>query len=147
VDGSTKRQRSGDKKAEVARQKGRGFGGFVVSDFILEEAQPMIGNSPQVAEKTPAQNAAKPFIKGPIDLEWVQRACQSNAAELAWYLHYKSGILGATACIQIRPSECSKFGLGDKARQRQVDRLENAGLITADKGNGRCPIVQIVCDD
>ena len=147
MDGSTKRQRSGDKKAEVARQKGRGFGGFGVSDFILEEPQPMVCHSPRVVEKDPARNATKPFIKGPIDLKWVQRACQSNAAELAWYLHYKSGILGATACIQIRPSECSKFGLGDKARQRQVDRLENAGLITADKGNGRCPIVQIVCDD
>ena len=147
MDGSTKRQRSGDKKAEVARQKGRGFGGFGVSDFISEEPEPMVNHSPQVVEKSPARNATKPFIKGPIDLKWVQQACQSNASELAWYLHYKSGILGATACIQIRPSECSKFGLGDKARQRQVARLENAGLITADKGNGRCPIVKIVCKD
>ena len=147
MDGSTKRQRSSDKKAGVARQKGRGFGGFVVSDFISEEPQPMVCHSPQVAEKTPEPNATKPFIKGPIDLGWVQLACQNNATELAWYLHYKSGILGAAACIQIRPSECSKFGLGDKARQRQVDRLENAGLITADKGNGRCPIVQIVYND
>ena len=144
MDGSTKRQRSGDKKAEVERQKGRGLGGFVVSDFILEEPKPMVCHSPRIAEKTQAQDVPKPFIKGPIDLKWVQQACQSSAAELAWYLHYKSGILGATACIQIRPSECSKFGLGDKARQRQVDRLENAGLIIADKGNGRCPIVQIV---
>ena len=141
MDGSTKRQRSGDKKAEVARQKGGGFGGFGVNDFILEEPQSITGHSHKVAEKT---RATKPFIKGPVDLEWVQRACHSNAAELAWYLHYKAGILGATACIQVRPSECSKFGLGDKARQRQVERLENAGLIIADKGNGRCPIVQIV---
>ena len=141
MDGSTKRQRSGDKKAEVERQKGRGFGGFGVDDFILEEPQSIAGHSPQVAGKV---RAAKPFIKGPIDLEWVQRACHSNAAELAWYLHYKAGILGASACIQVRPSECSKFGLGDKARQRQVDRLENAGLIIADKGNGRCPVVQII---
>ena len=104
----------------------------------------MVCHSPRVAENTLVNNATKPFIKGPIDLEWVQRACQCNAAELAWYLHYKSGILGATACIQIRPSECSKFGLGDKARQRQVARLESAGLIQADKGLGRCPIVKVI---
>ena len=143
MDGSTKRRRLHDKKAEVARQKGGGFGGFEVNDFILEEPQSITGHSHQVAKET---RATKPFIKGPVDLEWVQRACHSNAAELAWYLHYKAGILGATACIQVRPSECSKFGLGDKARQRQVERLENAGLIIADKGNGRCPIVQIVCE-
>ncbi len=114
-----------------------------MNDFILEEPQSITAHSHQVAEKT---RATKLFIKGPIDLEWVQRACHSNAAELAWYLHYKAGILGVTACIQVRQSECSKCGVGEKARQRQVERLENAGLIIPDKGNGRCPIFQIVCE-
>ena len=62
----------------------------------------------------------------------------------AFYLHYKLGILGKGASVQIRPSEYRDFGMSDKARQRQIDSLEKAGLIVAERGNGRCPLVQIV---
>jgi hypothetical protein len=71
-------------------------------------------------------------------------ACMAGAAELGLYLMYKIGILGSKASIQVRPSECREFGLADRARQRQVVRLENAGLITADKVIGRCPVVVVI---
>ena len=35
-------------------------------------------------------------------------------------------------------------GLGNRGRQRHVVRLENAGLITADKAKGRCPTVTLI---
>jgi hypothetical protein len=84
------------------------------------------------------------FIKGPIDLEWMQGACKANAAPMALYLQYKQGILGKGARIQIRPSECREFGMNDRARQRQIDSLASVGLIVADRGNGRCPIVEVI---
>ena len=67
-----------------------------------------------------------------------------KAAELGLYLMYKTGILGSKASIQVRPCECRELGLTDRERQRQVVRLENAGLITADKGKGRCPTVILI---
>ena len=67
-----------------------------------------------------------------------------KAAELGLYLMYKIGVLGSKASVQVRPSECRELGLTDRERQRQVVRLENAGLITADKGKGRCPTVTLI---
>jgi hypothetical protein len=130
--------------AEVKRQKERGGGELRVSDFVMAES-----TTTQVEDSVPELQLkncrrSRPFVKGPIDLEWLQRACKSNAAEMAFYLHYKLGILGKDASVQIRPSECRAFGMSDKARQRQIDSLEKAGLIVADRGNGRCPVVIVI---
>ena len=130
--------------AEVARQNSGGCGGFdvadlVMSDFVTSDTPKMSTSSK--GSKRPQQ---RPFIKGPIDLEWIQEACKANAAPMALYLQYKQGILGKGARIQIRPSECREFGMNDRARQRQIDSLAAAGLILADKGNGRCPVVEVV---
>ena len=84
------------------------------------------------------------YIRGPIDFTWITIACREGASELALYLQYKRGILGRTARVQIRPTECREFGLGDRKRQRQIDSLVAAGLIEADKGVGRCPIVKVI---
>jgi len=130
--------------AEVARQNSGGCGGFdvadlVMSDFVTSDTPKMSTSSKD--SKRPKQ---RPFIKGPIDLEWIQEACKANAAPMALYLQYKQGILGKGARIQIRPSECREFGMNDRARQRQIDSLASVGLIVADRGNGRCPIVEVI---
>ena len=94
--------------------------------------------------RKPKYGQKNPFIKGPIDLEWMQMACQKGAAELALFIRYKTGILGTNAAINIRPKECSKFGLGERKRQRQLDSLVESGLIKADRGPGRCPVVRVI---
>ena len=130
--------------AEVARQKSRGSSEFEIADLVMRESvtQGMPKTTP--ISKDSGRPKQRPFIKGPIDLEWVQEACKANAAPMAFYLQYKQGILGKGARIQIRPSECKEFGMSDRARQRQIDSLAAAGLIVADKGNGRCPVVEVV---
>jgi len=130
--------------AEVARQKSGGCGGFDLADLVMPES--VIEGMPKTipTPKDSKRPKQRPFIKGPIDLEWMQEACKANAAPMALYLQYKQGILGKGARIQIRPSECREFGMNDRARQRQIDSLAAAGLILADKGNGRCPVVEVV---
>lgn len=73
------------------------------------------------------RGSGKPFVKGPIPLDWVKSACQAGAAELAWYLRYKEG-LTKSKTIHIRPGEMKVFGLSEKVRRRQVKALEVAGL-------------------
>ena len=84
------------------------------------------------------------FIKGPLDLQWIQSACVAKAAEMALYLQYMHGMLGPNAVIQIRPSQCLQFGLKESSRLRQLERLEVRGLIKVDRGVGRCALVTIV---
>ena len=83
----------------------------------------------------------QPFIKGPIPLNWIQKACEVNAAPLAMYLWYKWGILGATAKIKLRPARLKQFGIGEKSRQREACRLEKAGLILVTRKAGCYPVV------
>jgi len=83
------------------------------------------------------------FIKGPIPLAWMQKACRAKAVSLAIYLWYKWGILGRTKKIQLRPKELKQFGVGEKSRQREPERLEKAGLVKVDRKVGRCCIVAI----
>ena len=136
-----------DETAEVLKAGSSGLQGFDPTDYETRVEYPPISEQKNVSPKTNRSNRPQKYIKGPIDYEWIAKACRVGAAELGLYLMYKIGILGSKASVQVRPCECRELGLTDRERQRQVVRLENAGLITADKGNGRCPIVQIVCND
>ena len=136
-----------DETAEVLKAGSSRLQGFELSDFETPVEYPPISEHENSPPKRERPIGLRKFIKGPIDYEWIAAACKAGAAELGLYLMYKIGILGSKASVQVRPSECRELGLADRARRRQVERLENAGLIITDKGNGRCPIVQIVCDD
>ena len=132
-----------DETAEVLKAGSSGLQGFDLSDYETRVEYPPISEQENVSPKTNRSSRPRKFIKGPIDYEWIAEACRVGAAELGLYIMYKIGILGTKASVQVRPCECREFGLTDRERQRQVVRLENAGLITADKGKGRCPKVTV----
>ena len=135
--------RDSDKMAEVKRQNEASFGGHGLSEFVSKDDPSNKELKKSSPPSTRKRGRTRPYIGGPVDLEWIQKACQAKGIELALYIHYKTGILGKGASVQIRPTECKEFGLNDKSRQRQVDRLASAGLITAQKGKGKCPVVRI----
>jgi hypothetical protein len=87
---------------------------------------------------------AKPFIKGPIPLAWIQLACRLNAATLAIYIQWKAGLLGQKAKIALRPAELARFGLGGYARRRQYKALVEAKLVQPVSEKGRCKAVRLV---
>ena len=95
-----------------------------------------------VGEKRPPQRRIRPFIKGPIDLEWIQRSAGVNATEVALWLCYKEGFVGAGNWVHVRPYELNKYGLTRKRRNRQINSLEEAGLIAVKRGVGRCHSVR-----
>ncbi|MFL2924528.1 MAG: hypothetical protein ACJ0BN_19145 [Limisphaerales bacterium] len=147
-----------DKMTEVTRQNDRGYPTKKrrlpdkMTELTNEFACDFEGNQiPSESSNTSISYAEKHktkkryrFIRGPIDYTWYTMACREGASELAIYLQYKRGILGLTARIQIRPTECRELGLGERKRQRQINSLVAAGLIEADKGVGRCPIVKVI---
>ena len=130
-----------DETAEVLNADSSGLKGFDLSDYETSVEYPSIREQENVSPKTNRSNRPRKFIKGPIDYEWIAEACRVGAAELGLYLMYKIGILGSKASIQVRPCECREFGLTDRERQRQVVRLEKAGLILVTRKAGCCPVV------
>jgi hypothetical protein len=129
---------------EVIRQNEAGSRGHRLSEFVAEHNPAITEQKTNAAFSARKRDKTFRFIKGPIDLVWISKACRIKASELALYLQYKAGILGEAAIIQVRPSECLEFGLSDRLRQRQVNRLVDAGLITAERGRGKCPRVKLV---
>ena len=110
----------------------------------MDETTPaaLLGQKPGAKASTPRINGG--FIKVPLDLQWIQAACLAKAAEMALYLQYMQGMLGPNAMIQIRPSQCLKFGLKASSRRGQLERLEARGLVKLDRGVGRCDRVMIL---
>jgi hypothetical protein len=92
---------------------------------------------------TPKGRQSRPFIKGPIPLEWMRLACRLNAAPLAIYIQWKAGLLGATSRIPLRPRELAKFGIGGFSVRRQFKLLVGAKLVHAAQIPGRCKAVRI----
>ena len=95
-----------------------------------------------VVENRPPQRRTQPFIKGPINLQWIQRAAGVNATEVALWLCYKEAFVGAGKWVRVRPYELDKFGLTRKRRNRQINSLEEAGLIAVKRSFGRCPVLK-----
>jgi hypothetical protein len=92
-----------------------------------------------VVGSRPPQHRTRPFIKGPIDLDWIHRAAGVNATELALWLCYKEGFVGTGKWFHVRPRELNKYGLTRKRRNRQILSLERANLIEVLRKPGRCP--------
>ena len=95
-----------------------------------------------VVGSRPPQRRTRPFIKGPIDLEWIHRAAGINATEVALWLCYKEGFVGAGKWVHVRPRELNKYGLTRKRRNRQINSLEEARLIAVKRKPGQCPTVR-----
>ena len=85
----------------------------------------------------------EPFIKGPIPLDWMQKACKAGGAELALYLSYKHGLLGSKT-IHLKPSEVATFGLSNKTRRYQTEKLESAGLVEVIREQSQAPHLTIL---
>ena len=110
----------------------------------MDDSTPRALLSQKSEPKASRPKTKRGFIKGPLDLQWIQAACVAKAAEMALYLQYMHGMLGPNAVIQIRPSQCLQFGLKESSRLRQLERLEARGLVKLDRGAGRCARVTIV---
>jgi hypothetical protein len=74
----------------------------------------------------------------------MQRAAGVNAAEVALWLCYKEGFVGAGKWIHVRPRDLKRFGLTRKRRNRQINSLEEAGLIAVKRSAGRCPVIRSI---
>ncbi len=98
--------------------------------------------APQSSAGEPDRRTPNPFIKGPIDLEWIQRAARVNAIEVALWLCYKEGFKGVGIWFRVRPFELRKFGITRKRRTRQINSLEEAGLIAVKRKPGQCHVIR-----
>ncbi len=101
--------------------------------------------------RTPApQRPSTPatwFIRGPVRLWWMQRACfcRAKALNLAQYLWFRYGC--GEYPIKVTPKRLRSYGIGTRqALYRALESLEEAGLVEVDRARGRCARVKLVLE-
>ena len=97
---------------------------------------------PDCLKRSSPKSSNGRFIKGPIALKWIQKACVVGAEKLALYLVYMKGLTGASE-IQLRSAELERFGLSPKTRRVQLKKLVEAGLVHSKHAPGKKPVVTI----
>lgn len=100
------------------------------------------GNSPS---KIPRHRTGEKFLKGPIPLDWLSRAMKlpGKALHVADILWFYSGIK-RSAEIPLSLSKLKKFGITRTSAARALRNLEEAGLVTVDRKQGRKAVVRLL---
>lgn len=110
---------------------------------------------PKTAWKEPAKKARLPrhaqgeeFLRGPIPLAWLLRACRlaPKTLAVALALWFKAGMSkGQSAEVVASAKLLRRFGAAAaRTRYHALAELERAGLIAVDRRRGRCPRVTIL---
>ena len=98
---------------------------------------------PDCLKKAPQKSQNGRYIRGPIPLGWIQKACTVGAEKLALYLMSMKGLTKRPK-IRLRSAEMERFGLSPKIRRIQLAKLEEAGLVKADKAVGKKPVLTAI---
>ena len=80
---------------------------------------------PDCLKKAPQKSQNGRYIRGPIPLGWIQKACTVGAEKLALYLMSMKGLTKRSK-IRLRSAEMERFGLSPKNRRIQLAKLEEA---------------------
>ena len=87
------------------------------------------------------------FIRGPIDLRWIQEACQlpgksTNCTALA--IWYQAGLQKTKVHVKVCARLLTDFGVPKRTFYDAVKRLEEAQLIQVNRKRGQCLRITIL---
>ena len=96
-------------------------------------------------KKTRVRKSGGKFIKGPIPVEWLQRAnlLGGPCSALATALWFGWGI-SKGAPFRVTHGLLNQLGVNLRSGRRALSTLESAGLVSVKRGRGRCPVVTIL---
>ena len=99
----------------------------------------------QLPNKLPKHRPGEQFLKGPIPLDWLEKAAllPSKAFLVGIILWYLAGIKKQRT-IPISNSITKRFGIGRSTKYRALKALECAGLVSICHQPGRSPLVTIL---
>ena len=91
----------------------------------------------------------KPFVKGPIPVDWLARAVSTNSAAtvgIALVLWYLSGI-HRKRTVTLSSIEFGSWTPNRFQKSRALAELMAAGLVAVESHPGRAPVVTILVDE
>jgi hypothetical protein len=96
-------------------------------------------------KRPPRPRKGQKFIWGPIPLEWLTSAASvSCSAVLVGLVIWHLAGLKKSREVRFQYARAAEFGLHRSTVYRALEQLAGAGLVTVDRGSGRCPVVTIL---
>jgi hypothetical protein len=107
----------------------------------------LISEGRSLGRRPPRPRRGEYFLRGPIPLQWLERAgqCPSKALHVGIVLWFHAGLTGKRE-IPLGRKELTRFGVTRDSASRALAPMELAGLITVVRLPGRKRIVTI-CHD
>ena len=102
--------------------------------------------APGLAPSRPRrQRSSRPFLKGPIPLDWLTRAAAlpGKVMQVAAAIWYRAGMQGQSG-ISVTNKLAAQFAVDRHAKRRALIALELAGLISVTRKAGRSPVVTLL---
>ncbi len=95
---------------------------------------------------TPNRRRSKPFIKGPIDLEWISRVAliPGKSLNVGLALMYLSGLTKSTDDLRLSQKHLNHFNITRKSANRVLGLMEDQGLVEIERAQGRKHRVKII---
>ena len=104
---------------------------------------------PRKTQGRSGSRATRPFLKGPVPLDWLAAAHAAGGSALAAgvALWFQRGVRGTDAPVKMTSAVRRRMRLSQDGARRGVSALEAAGLARiVEGGRGRCSVVQLVED-
>jgi DNA-binding transcriptional ArsR family regulator len=128
------------------------MGGDVFSEASgLSLPQAGLGERPHAGQSPEPFDSALGWIEGrfldaKIPLCWISRACRlpGKALEVALAIWFLTGLRHSVRDLKLTSAVVERFGVSPPAKSRALTRLEKAGLIRADRRQGKNPLVTIL---
>ncbi len=111
----------------------------------LEKLQLQIASIVETPKtKPPRHRSGELFLKGPIPMEWLEKAGQQpgKALHVAVGIWFWAGIKKSRV-IKLSIRKLAKLGVERHSAYRGLQALEMAGLVSVDRHNGRSPVVTL----
>lgn len=94
---------------------------------------------------SPPRRVQGNFLKGPIPMDWLQRAAMlsGKALHLGVALWFRAGLVGSMR-LKLSNADLAALGVARDAKYDGLQRLKAAGLIAIEQQPGRAPTVTLL---
>ena len=110
------------------------------------KAPPCLRCTPSITgeHKIPSRRKAHNFLKGPIQLDWLESAAQlpGKALHVGIAIWFRSGLLKSDI-VPLTNVTLSRFGVDRHAKRRALRALEDASLISVHREPGKNPVITL----
>lgn len=94
---------------------------------------------------SPPRRVQGTFLKGPIPMDWLQRAgmLPGKALHLGVALWFRAGLAGSMT-VKLANADLAAMGVARDAKYEGLQRLKAVGLISVEQQPGRAPTVTLL---